>query len=74
MEAITKKEVLAISAKTNKNIEKLEKKIKKSQTKNNRDKNIAETKDFATSIFLEKLEKKIKKEKRLNPLDFKIDI
>ena len=60
--------------KTNKNIDKLENKIKKSQTKNKRDKDIAETKDFATSLFLEKLNKKIKKEKRLNPLDFKIDI
>ncbi len=52
----------------------LENKIKKSQTKNKRDKDIAETKDFATSLFLEKLNKKIKKEKRLNPLDFKIHI
>ena len=74
METITKKEVLNVSAKTNKNIDKIENKIKKSQTKNKRDKDIAETKDFATSLFLEKLNKKIKKEKRLNPLDFKIDI
>ena len=74
METITKKEVLNISAKTNKNIDKLESKIKESQTRNDQDKNIAETKDFATSLFLEKLNKKIKKEKKLNPLDFEIDI
>ena len=67
--------LFSISAKDNKNIENLKKIIEKTETKDTKRKLIAETKDFATSIFLDKLQDRLKNKKDIeNPLDFDIGI
>ena len=75
MKTITGKKVISVSAKNNKNIDQLKGFIKKTTIKDVKRKLLAETKDFATSVFLDKLQSKLKDEKDIeNPLDFDIGI
>jgi len=75
IKTVTGKKVISISAKNNKNIENLKKIVKKTKIKDTKRKLLAETKDFATSVFLDKLQDKLKNKKDIeNPLDFDMGI